>query len=213
MMSAGTAIIWGLDWSRKICLQDGSLTWLLAAGPVPYCLLEECLSSSPCSLLHWAAWMCLQDGCWLSSEWVSQDRERDRCHNVFNDLTLGFMHHHCTNNSILLVKQTNPDTLWERTILVVNRRGAGIMGAHFRAATAVSKNWHFQFFLWSQRHIIFIQIFNSIWSSDFLLCFGTITNMCNLVCYTDRSCECGLYSNLEGYSKSSLLIYQVLVLA
>lgn len=82
--SAGTALIWKLDWELGIHLQDGSLTWLLSVASVLLWLFTICFRSLSYLLLHWAAW--------VSSDNFSQSkqskREQDRNSNVFHDLAL-----------------------------------------------------------------------------------------------------------------------------
>lgn len=90
-MPVRAAVIWSLHWDSRICFQNGSLTWLLAAG-------FSLLPYEPGRL------ECPWHGSWLPQR-AKDPRKGDWSQNGFYDLASEFTHHHF--HRIVLVPQDN----------------------------------------------------------------------------------------------------------
>lgn len=69
------AVIWRLVWGWRICLQNGSLSWLLARGLDSSLLLTGSLSPSPCEPFNSTASVSSQNGSWFPLQWGIQETE------------------------------------------------------------------------------------------------------------------------------------------
>lgn len=92
----------------RIHFPNGSLTWWASCGEAS--VPQHTHTSSQGCLGILMAW-------WLESD----PKEQDRSGNVFYDLASDSTHHHF--HGILLVAQTNPDTVWEGAHKGMNNRG------------------------------------------------------------------------------------------
>lgn len=102
-MPTGATAIQRLDWGWTVCLQDGSLTWLLA-------------TKIPCHIGKSIGYLSILTKCdWVLPEQTIQEREQDRYHNVFYKLALEVTYYHFL--CVPLVTQTYPNTVYEGTTL------------------------------------------------------------------------------------------------
>lgn len=96
-LPARAAVIWKLDWGRRIHIQDGLLKWLLAKALFPVC---------------WTAWVTSWYDSWLP-QWEIQEKEQGESYILFYWPSCEITYHNFSFLSFITIKSSKAAHTWE----------------------------------------------------------------------------------------------------